>query len=48
MSLFEIQELLQSAYNEDRLAALIILVNQYQKADQTLKEAISKNNHLKN
>ena len=40
MLLFEIQELLQSAYNEDRLAALIILVNQYQKADQTLKEAI--------
>lgn len=40
LSLPEIQELLQSKFNEERLLAVFILVNQYQKGEQTSKETI--------
>lgn len=40
MPLHEIVELLQSLYNEERLSALILLVHQYKKADQAMKEQI--------
>jgi 3-methyladenine DNA glycosylase AlkD len=40
LSLPEIQELLQSKFNEERLLAVFVLVNQYQKGEQTSKETI--------
>lgn len=40
LSLDEVQELLTSPFNEERLLALFILVDQYKKADEPLKEQI--------
>lgn len=40
LSLTELQELLESKINEERLLALLILVNQYKKASHDLKEEI--------
>lgn len=40
ISLNEIQTLLKSPYNEKRLLGLFILVNQYQKAEQKLKQIL--------
>ena len=40
LSLAEVQELLKSTFHEERLAALLILVEQYQKGDEKQKKKI--------